>query len=615
MNRIRNFCIVAHIDHGKSTLADRFLEVTETIEKREMKDQILDTMELERERGITIKLQPVRMEYTYSPKDKGQETKDQFAKSQEPVAGSKYILNLIDTPGHVDFSYEVSRSLAAVEGVILVVDASQGIEAQTLSNVHLALEHHLEIIPVVNKIDLPQAEPEKVSKEIIELLGCEKEEIIFASGKTSQGVREILNRVIEKVPPPTGNPEKVLRALIFDSFYDVYKGVVVYVRLVDGCLETNQKIHMLVTKTNAESLEIGYMKPKLKPEKKLSDGEIGYIVTGLKNVSEAQVGDTVTLAGQKQVDPLPGYQKVKPFVFAGIYTTEGDDYPLLREALGKLSLSDSSLEFVPENSSALGFGFRCGFLGLLHMEIVKERLEREFNLDLIATIPSVSYKVVKTNKETLSLHRASELPDPAQIQEIREPWIRAEIVTPSDYIGSIMELIKTRRGLFQTIDYLEEKRVIIKTELPLSQIITDFYDQLKSTSSGYASMNYEIRDYRVSDLVKLDILVDGTAVDTLSLLVHRSEASSVGKNIIEKLKKLIPRQMFKISLQAAVGAKIIAREDIPAFRKDVTAKLYGGDVTRKNKLREKQKEGKKKMKQLGKVEIPSNAFIELLKKN
>jgi GTP-binding protein LepA len=526
-----------------------------------------------------------------------------------------YILNLIDTPGHVDFTYEVSRSLAAVEGAILVVDATQGIEAQTLSNVYMALDHDLEIIPVINKIDLPHAEPEKVAKEVIDLLGVAKEEIIFASGKTGQGIKEILDRVIEKVPEPKGFPENPLRALIFDSFYDPYKGVVAYVRIMDGSLEKDKKIYMVVNKTSAESLEVGYMKPKLKPEQRINCGEIGYIVTGLKNVSEARVGDTVTLSTNKEIEALPGYQKIKPFVFAGIYTTEGDDYPLLREALGKLSLSDSSLEFIPENSSALGFGFRCGFLGLLHMDIIRERLEREFNLDLIITVPSVSYEILKTSSDVLSIHSASELPELTQIKEIREPWTTTEIVTPSDYIGSIMELIQNHRGVFKTINYLEEKRVIIKAELPLSQIITDFYDQLKSVSSGYASMSYEIEEYRASDLVKLDILVGGTVIDTLSLLIHRSETLTTGKNIIEKLRKLIPKQMFKITLQAAIGGKIVAREDIPAFRKDVTAKLYGGDVTRKNKLREKQKEGKKKMKQLGKVEIPSSAFMELLKKD
>jgi GTP-binding protein LepA len=589
-DKIRNFCIIAHIDHGKSTLADRFLELTHTVSKRDMHEQMLDTMELEQERGITIKLQPAKMQY------KG------------------FDLNLIDTPGHVDFFYEVSRSLAAVEGAILVVDASQGIEAQTLSNVYQAIDHNLEIIPVVNKIDLPHAEPEKVAKEIADLLGIDDKEVIFASGKTGEGVEKILDRIIEKVPAPIGNPEKPLRALIFDSFYDSYKGVVTYVRIVDGKLPTGNRIHLMATKVNAETLDIGIMTPKLVSQKELACGEIGYIVTGLKNVAQAQVGDTVTLLNQ-EVEALPGYQKVKPFVFAGIYTTEGDDYPLLRDALGKLSLSDSSLEYLPESSTALGFGFRCGFLGLLHMEIIKERLEREFNLDLIVTTPSVSYEVVKASGEMVTLHSASELPDRSQIKEIREPWIKLEIVSPSDYIGPIMELLQKRRGVFHGIDYLEETRVVIKSDLPLSQIVTDFYDQLKSMTSGYASMNYDFIGYKPSDLVRVDILVSEVPVDTLAMLVHKTEALNSGKKIIERLKELIPRQMFKVVLQAAIGGKIIAREDIPAFRKDVTAKLYGGDVTRKNKLREKQKEGKKKMKHLGKVEIPSSVFMELLKKN
>ncbi len=590
-SKIRNFCIIAHIDHGKSTLADRFLEVTGTIEKRDMHDQLLDTMELEQERGITIKLQPARMDY------KG------------------HMLNLIDTPGHVDFAYEVSRSLAAVEGAILVVDASQGIEAQTLSNIYLALEHNLEIIPVLNKIDLPHAEPDRIAQEIIDLLGVKKEEIILASGKTGEGVEAILDRVIEKVPAPKGEAEKPFRALIFDSFYDIYKGVVAYVRVVDGKIGKNQKLYMIGGKSNADSLEIGYMKPKFISTNELHTGEIGYIVTGLKDVSGARVGDTVSLASDKNVEQLAGYKKVQPFVFAGIYTIEGDDFPLLREALGKLALSDSSLQYEPESSSALGFGFRCGFLGLLHMDIVKERLEREFNLDLIVTTPSVSYEVQKNDGEVLTINSPAELPDRSQIREIREPWVRVEIVTPSDYIGTIMELISGKRGVFKNIDYLEETRVIIKCEMPLAQIVTDFYDMLKSISSGYASMNYEFIEFRAGALVKLDILVAETPIDTLSLLVHNTEAQSVGKQVVEKLKELIPRQLFKVAIQAAIGGKIIAREDIPAMRKDVTAKLYGGDVTRKNKLLNKQKAGKKKMKKLGKVEIPSNVFMELLKKN
>jgi len=590
-SNIRNFCIIAHIDHGKSTLADRFLEITGTIDKRDMHDQLLDTMELEQERGITIKLQPARMEY------KG------------------HILNLIDTPGHVDFAYEVSRSLAAVEGAILVVDASQGIEAQTLSNIYLAMEHNLEIIPVLNKIDLPHAEPERIAQEIIDLLGVKREEIILASGKTGEGVELILDRVIEKVPSPRGDAEKPFRALIFDSFYDIYKGVIAYIRVVDGSLGKNQKLHMLRNNTYADSIEIGYMKPKFMPKDILQTGDIGYIVTGLKDVSGARVGDTASLTADKNVEPLPGYKTVQPFVFAGIYTIEGDDFPLLREALGKLALSDSSLQYEPESSSALGFGFRCGFLGLLHMDIVKERLEREFNLDLIVTTPSVSYEILKNDGEILTINSPAELPDRSLFREIREPWVRVEIVTPSEYIGVIMDLISGKRGIFKNIDYLEETRVVIKCEMPLAQIVTDFYDMLKSISSGYASMNYEYIEFRAGNLVKLEIYVAETSVDTLSLLVHNSEAAAVGKQVVEKLKELIPKQMFRIAIQAAIGGKIIAREDISAMRKDVTAKLYGGDVTRKNKLLNKQKAGKKKMKKLGKVEIPSNVFMELLKKN
>lgn len=590
-SKIRNFCIIAHIDHGKSTLADRFLEVTGTIDKRDMHDQLLDTMELEQERGITIKLQPARMEY------KG------------------HILNLIDTPGHVDFAYEVSRSLAAVEGAILVVDASQGIEAQTLSNIYLAMEHNLEIIPVLNKIDLPHADPDRIAQEIVDLLGVKKEEILLASGKTGAGVEEILDKVIEMVPSPQGDAEKPFRALIFDSFYDVYKGVVAYIRVVDGSLGKNQKLHMLRNNTHADSIEIGYMKPKFMPKDRLNTGDIGYIVTGLKDVSGARVGDTASLTADKNVEWLPGYKTVLPFVFAGIYTIEGDDYPLLREALGKLALSDASLVYEPETSSALGFGFRCGFLGLLHMDIVKERLEREFNLDLIVTTPSVSYEVIKDNGEKLTLNSPAELPDRSQIKEIKEPWVKLEIVTPSEYIGAIMELISGKRGIFKNIDYLEETRVIIKCEMPLAQIVTDFYDNLKSISSGYASMNYEFIEFRAGNLVKLDIYVAETPIDTLSLLIHNSEAQTIGKQVVEKLKELIPKQMFKVAIQAAIGGKIIAREDISAMRKDVTSKLYGGDVTRKNKLLKKQVAGKKKMKKLGKVEIPSNVFMELLKKN
>jgi GTP-binding protein LepA len=586
---IRNFCIIAHVDHGKSTLADRFLEITGTIEKRDMKEQVLDTMDLERERGITIKLQPARMEY------KG------------------YLLNLIDTPGHVDFAYEVSRSLAAVEGALLVVDASQGIEAQTLSTLYAAIEAGLTIIPVINKIDLPHAEPEKVSEEIIKLLGCSKEEIIHASGKTGRGVEEILDQIIEKVPTPKNLKDDGTKALIFDSFYDSYKGVITYVRLFAGELKKGEKILLMAEKNPAEILEIGYLKPKFVKSDSLTTGEIGYIVTGLKETRKARVGDTITSSAKPAHSPLPGYQTVKPFVFAGIFPTEGDDYPLLKDALTKLILSDSSLVYEPENSAALGFGYRCGFLGLLHMEIVKERLEREFNLDLIATSPSVSYEVAKTNGESFVITSPAELPDRTQIKEIREPFVRLEIVSPAEYIGPIMDLTQKKYGIYKNTDYLDETRAVLTYEIPLSGIVTDFFDQLKSISSGYASLNYEFIGYRAEDVVKIDVLINGQPFDTLSLIVHRSDAQKAGEAFTKKLKELIPRQNFKIPIQAAIGAKIIAREDIPAYRKDVTAKLYGGDVTRKNKLLEKQRKGKKRMKSVGNIDIPTDTFIKLLK--
>jgi GTP-binding protein LepA len=589
IENIRNFCIIAHIDHGKSTLADRFLEVTKTVDKRDLKEQTLDTMDLERERGITIKLQPAKMDY------KG------------------YTLNLIDTPGHVDFAYEVSRSLAAVEGDLLVVDASQGIEAQTLSTLYAAIDAGLEIIPVVNKIDLPHAEPEKVAEEIINLLGCPHEDIIFASGKTGQGVEDVLDRIIERVPEPRILDDKGPKALIFDSFYDSYKGVITYVRMFNGGLKKGEKITLMAERTPAEVLEIGYLKPKFVQTDGLGVGEIGYVVTGLKEVKKARVGDTITSSAQMAKEALAGYQRVKPLVFAGLFTTEGDDFPLLREALGKLSLSDSSLEYEPENSAALGFGFRCGFLGLLHMEIVKERLEREFNLDLIATSPSVSYEIVKTNGETVTITSPADLPEITNIKEIREPFVKLEVVTPSDYIGPIMDLVQKRHGIYKNTSYLDANRAVLEYEVPLSGIVTDFFDQLKSISSGYASLNYDFLGYRPENLVKVDVLINGQAFDTLALIVHKSEAQRSGEEFTKKLKDLIPRQNFKIPIQAAIGGKIIAREDIPAFRKDVTAKLYGGDVTRKRKLLEKQKKGKKRMKMVGNVEIPSDTFIKLLK--
>jgi GTP-binding protein LepA len=587
--KIRNFAVIAHIDHGKSTLADRFLEITGTIKKRDMKEQILDMMDLERERGITIKLQPVRMEYR------------------------GYTLNLIDTPGHVDFAYEVSRSLAAVEGAILVVDASQGIEAQTLSTLYAAIDSGLTIIPVVNKIDLPHAEPDKVAGEIITLLGCSKEDIIFASGKTGIGVPEILARIIEKIPAPKVDDEKGSKALIFDSFYDSYRGVIAYVRLFSGKLAKNEKIHLMAENTSAEIIEIGVLSPKLIPKDSLTTGEIGYVVTGLKETRKARVGDTITSALYPAEKSLPGYQKVKPFVFAGIFPIEGNDYPLLKDALAKLSLSDSSLVYEPENSAALGFGYRCGFLGLLHMEIVKERLEREFGLDLIATSPSVSYEIEKTNGEISVITSPAELPDRAHIKEIREPFVILEMVTPTEFIGPIMELVQKKHGVYKNTNYLDANRAVLSYEVPLSGIVTDFFDQLKSLSSGYASLNYDFIGFKPEDLVKVDILINEQPFDTLSLIVHRSEAQKAGESFTKKLKDLIPRQNFKIPIQAAIGGKIIAREDITAYRKDVTAKLYGGDVTRKRKLLEKQKKGKKRMKMVGNIEIPTDTFIKLLK--
>lgn len=589
IENIRNFCIIAHIDHGKSTIADRFLEFTGTIEKRDMKEQTLDIMDIERERGITIKLQPARMEY------KG------------------HILNLIDTPGHVDFAYEVSRSLAAVEGALLLVDASQGIEAQTLSTLYAAIEANLEIIPVLNKIDLPHADPEKVSSEIINLLGCKKEEIIYASGKTGAGIEKILDRIIEKVPAAKKINDEGPKALIFDSFYDSYKGVITYIRIFNGEIKKGDKIKLMAENIPAEAVEVGYLTPKFIKTESLSNGDIGYIVTGLKEVQKARVGDTITLINNPAKKPLSGYQTVKPFVFAGLFTTEGDDFPLLRDALGKLKLSDSSLVYEPENSIALGFGFRCGFLGLLHMEIVKERLEREFNLDLIATSPSVSYEVIKNNGNQFIITSPSELPDRSIIKEIREPYVKLEIVSPSDYLGPIMKLAQERHGIYKNTSYLDEDRAVLEYEIPLSGIVTDFFDKLKSATSGYASLNYDFLGYKAGDLVKVDVLINSQSFDTLALIVNRLDSQRIGDELVKKLKELIPRQNFKIPIQAAIGGKIISREDIPAFRKDVTAKLYGGDVTRKNKLLEKQRKGKKRMKSVGNIEIPTDTFIKLLK--
>ncbi len=599
---IRNFCIIAHIDHGKSTLADRFLELTSTLMKRDMKHgQILDTMDIEQERGITIKLQPVRMEWEYK--------------------GEIYVLNLIDTPGHVDFSYEVSRSLAACEGALLVVDATQGIEAQTLANCYMAMEHNLEIIPVLNKIDLPSADVPKRAKEIEEFLGVSAEDIISVSAKEGTNVDKILGEIIEKVPAPeVSNETDELKALIFDSIYDPYKGVVVYVRLESGSIKRGDKVCFLNTKKEIEVLEVGYFRPKYETAKILESGEVGYVVTGLKTVRDARVGDTVWRSGSSQVSmedakALPGYSVVKPFVFAGVYCTDSDEYPLLRDALDKLQINDSALSFEPESSGALGHGFRCGFLGLLHMEIVQERLEREFDLDLIVTAPSVSYVVNRKDGNAIAIASPAELPDPVYIDSIEEPWVKVEVLVPKEYVGAVMTLCNERRGISKNLNYMDENRVLIVYELPLASIVIDFYDSLKSVTSGYASMNYEHLNFRVGDLQKLDVLVAGERVDALSLIVHKSNAFYVGRDIVKKLKELIPRAQFSIPIQSAVGGKILARETISAYRKDVTAKLYGGDVTRKNKLLKKQKAGKKRMKMVGNVSLPQEAFLAVLKKD
>jgi GTP-binding protein LepA len=587
---IRNFCIIAHIDHGKSTLADRLLELTGTVEKRQMKAQILDKMDLEQERGITIKLAAVRMKY-----------KD-------------YELNLIDTPGHVDFSYEVSRSLEAVEGAILVVDASQGIQAQTLANVYLALAADLKIIPVLNKIDLPAADIERVSAEVISLLGCKKEDILLVSAKTGEGVKELLDKLVAEVPAPTGQANAPVRALIFDSYYDDYRGVILYLRIVDGQISKNAAIHMVATKSESVALEVGSLAPEMKPAKDLKAGEIGYIVTNLKTTRSGRVGDTVTLSGQK-VEPLAGYKDVKPFVYAGFFPASHENYQALKDAVDRLSLSDSALQYAPENSPVLGFGFRLGFLGLLHMDIVRERLEREYDLELIVTNPSTDYQVQLTTGDQLDIKSAAELPDMSQVVEIREPWIKGEIVAPGNYVGAVLQLIAAARGRQKHIGYVDAQLAVIDFEAPLANLLTDFYDQLKSLTSGYGSFNYELDDYRAEDLVRLDFYVAGDRVDALSIMVHKTEAERVARSAVAKLKEVIPRQQFKVALQAAIGGKFIAREDISAFRKDVTIGLYGGDVSRKKKVLAKQKRGKERMKRFGKVDIPAEAFAVMLKRD
>jgi GTP-binding protein LepA len=590
-SHIRNFCIIAHIDHGKSTLADRLLELTGTVQKRDMKAQLLDKMDLEREKGITIKLAPVRMKY-----------KD-------------YELNLIDTPGHVDFSYEVSRSLEACEGAILIVDASQGIQAQTLANVYLAMAAELTIIPVLNKIDLPAADVPRVTAEVVSLLGCKPEEILQISAKTGQGVEAVLEKVVELVPPPKGTVDQETRALIFDSYYDDYRGVVLYVRVVDGAIDKGAAIKMMATGAEGLALEVGALKPQMDPAKRLKAGEIGYIVTNLRSTREAKVGDTVTQVKDPASEQLPGYKDVKPFVYAGFFPESNEYYQELKDAIEKLSLSDSALQFTPENSPVLGFGVRVGFLGLLHMDIVRERLEREYDLELVVTNPSTDYEITMLNDEEVDIRSAADLPDVAKIKEIREPWIKGEVVVPKEYVGAVIQLISSKRGLQKNLSYVDAQLALVTFEAPLANLLTDFYDQLKSVTSGYGSFNYELDNYRAEDLVKLDFYVAGERVDALSIMVHRSEAQSLGRETVEKLKEVIPRQNFQVALQAGIGGKFIAREDISAYRKDVTTGLYGGDVSRKKKVLAKQAKGKKRMKRFGKVDIPAEAFTVMLKRD
>ena len=593
-SRIRNFSIIAHIDHGKSTLADRLLERTGAITEREMKDQILDTMDLERERGITIKANNVRLHY-------------------RAADGQDYVLNLIDTPGHVDFSYEVSRSLAACEGALLLADAAQGVQAQTLANAYLAVEAGLEVIPALNKIDLPAADPERVADELIEVLGGEADEVIRLSAKTGAGVPELLERLVAQVPPPAGEPDAPLRALVFDSYFDAYRGVVCYVRVVDGVLDSGDRLRFMATGEEHGANEVGVLTPKAVPVPSLGPGEVGYLITGVKEIDRMKVGDTVTTASRPATTPLPGYDEPKPMVFAGIFPTDGDDFEELRDALEKLRLNDASLIYEPETSRALGFGFRLGFLGLLHMEIVRERLEREYDLDLVATAPSVAYQVTLADGSEKEIRSPQDLPDPGNRLEVREPYIKAMIISPTEYIGSIMELVTARRGTMGGMHYLGPGRVELTYSLPLAEIVFDFFDQLKSRTRGYASLDYEPEGSRSSDLVKVDILLNGQPVDAFSAIVHRDKAFDYGKRMVERLRQLIPRQLFDIPIQAAIGSKIISRETVKAKRKDVIAKCYGGDITRKRKLLEKQKEGKKRMKMVGSVEVPQEAFVAALR--
>jgi GTP-binding protein LepA len=591
--RLRNFCIIAHIDHGKSTLADRLLDLTHAVSERNMRAQYLDKMDLERERGITIKAQAVRLAYN--------------------ADGVDYVLNLIDTPGHVDFTYEVSRAMAACEGAVLLVDAAQGIEAQTLANLYLALEADLTIIPVINKIDLPAAQPDRVAREIEQVVGIPAEEMLRVSAKTGEGVPALLEAIVRRVPAPTGDPDGPTRALIFDSLYDSYRGVIAYVRMVDGSVRKGDRVRMLAAAGVSEAEEVGVFAPEAVATRELASGEVGYLIPGLKNVAQAKVGDTVSLAGQLGVEPLPGYREPRPMVYAGLYPTEGDDFPALRDALDRLRLNDAALVYEPESSAALGFGFRCGFLGLLHMEIVRERLEREFDLELITTAPNVAYRVTVSTGETVTVSNPSELPDPGMIERIEEPYVDAMILCPSDHIGAVMELCQSRRGTLQTMEYLSEERVELRYLLPLAEIIFDFFDQLKSRTRGYASLDYEPSGYRPADLVKVDVLLQGEPIDAFSAIVHKDKAYSYGRAMAARLKKLIPRQLYEVPIQATIGSRVIARETITARRKDVLAKCYGGDVTRKRKLLERQKEGKKRMKQIGRVEVPQEAFVAALR--
>ncbi|MFB8375204.1 translation elongation factor 4 [Paenibacillus taichungensis] len=592
--KIRNFSIIAHIDHGKSTLADRILEYTGALTTREMQEQVLDQMELERERGITIKLQAVAL--TYKADD-----------------GEEYLLNLIDTPGHVDFTYEVSRSLAACEGALLVVDAAQGIEAQTLANVYLALDNDLEILPVINKIDLPSADPDRVKQEVEDVIGLDTSNAVLASAKAGIGIKEILEQVVQSVPAPQGDPDQPLKALIFDSHYDPYKGVIVYVRVIDGKIKSGSKIKMMATGKTFEVIEVGAFKPRMTIVDELNVGDVGFIVAGIRHVGDTQVGDTVTDAKNPTPEPLPGYRKINPMVYCGLYPIETSDYVDLREALEKLQLNDASLSFEPETSSALGFGFRCGFLGLLHMDVIQERIEREFNIPLITTAPSVIYHVTLTNGEVMQIDNPSNYPEVGRIDFVEEPYVKASIIVPNDYVGTIMELCQNKRGEYVNMEYLDTTRVTITYEIPLSEIVYDFFDQLKSSTKGYASFDYELSGYRQSNLAKMDILLNGEQVDALSFIVHRDRAYNRGRIICEKLRELIPRQMFEVPIQASVGTKVVARETVKAMRKNVLAKCYGGDISRKRKLLEKQKEGKKRMKQVGNVEVPQEAFMAVLK--